>query len=387
MAALIKVLKYDDPTGKEIVHKFPESGAADITWGSQLVVKESQSAIFFREGRALDVFGPGTHTLTTNNVPLLNGIVEKFITGGDTPFNAEVFFVNQKVFTDLKWGTPQPIDLEDAKMGVVSLRAFGVFAIRVENPKLFVNDLVGTKSFYRTEELNEYMKKRITMNLTDLISNAYNSYFEIRKSTEALASALKIRVKEDFDKYGIELKDFIIESIKGSEEDEKTMNAFREAKRLDAVDQDKYMKRQTADAILKMADQKGGGAGGPMQAGLGLGMGMMLPQMMQQAMQPGGGAPQAAPMAPQPAAASAQAMMACPKCQTQVPATAKFCNGCGAQLGFMTCSKCQGQVPVGSKFCLNCGNSMAGVKCPHCQADLPGGSKFCTNCGKSTDQQ
>jgi len=381
MAAIVGVIKYDDPTGKEIVHRFPEHGQADITLGTQLVVKESQCAIFYRDGKALDVFGPGTHTLTTNNIPLLKGLIEKFVTDGQSPFNAEVYFVNQKVFTDLKWGSPQPIDLEDEKLGVVSLRVFGVYGIRIDNPRLFVNDLVGTKGFYKSDELNEYMRKRIVSSLTSLIARSYQSYFKIRQSQGDLESALKMIVKEDFDKYGIELKDFIIESIKGSEEDEKTMNAFRESKRLEAVDQDKYMKRQTADAVRAMADQPGGGAGGPMQAGLGLGMGMMLPQMMQQAMQPGAGAHQAA--APQ--AAPAQAMMACPKCQAQVPATAKFCNGCGSPLGSMTCSKCQAQVPMGSKFCLNCGNSMAGMKCPHCQADLPGGSRFCTSCGKSTE--
>jgi len=242
---------------------------------------------------------------------------------------------------------------------------------------------VGTKGFYKSDELNEYMRKRIVSSLTALIAKSYQSYFDIRKNQEDLESALKLIVKEDFDKYGIEIKDFIIESITGSDADQKTLEAMREAKRLDAVDQDKYMKRQTADAVRAMADQPGGGAGGPMQAGLGLGMGMMLPQMMQQAMQPGGGGAAHAASAASPQAA--QAMMACPKCQTQVPATAKFCNGCGSPLGSVTCAKCQAQVPMGSKFCLNCGNSMAGVKCPHCQADLPGGSKFCTNCGKSTE--
>lgn len=346
---LLDVIEYSDPTGNEIVHRIPEFGQADIKWGAQLIVRESQVAVFFRDGKALDTFGPGRYTLTTGNMPMLVGLL-KSIANGKTPFSSEVYFVNQKVFTDLKWGTPQPIDLKDPEFGWIPLRAFGTFSIRIEDPHLFLNNLVGTQGIYSTEPLNTFLKGSIRTHLNDLFGESFRSYAEIRRHFEELSGAMKMRLKEDFDKYGIDLRDFFIHDISLTEEAEKALGEVREAfvqrQKMSAIgDMGKYMQMKTAEAIGDMAKQPGGAAGGAMGMGAGLGVGMMMPQMMAQAMQQ---AQAAAPAAPAVEA---------------------------------TCPQCKSPVQAGARFCSSCGLSLAGAKCPSCQADLQPGAKFCSNCG------
>jgi membrane protease subunit (stomatin/prohibitin family) len=381
--AIIDVLEYSDPTGKEMIHKFPENGSADIKVGAQLIVQETQSAIFFRDGKALDVFGPGRHTLTTNNVPLLTDLIGKFVTDGKTPFSAVVYFVNQKEFTNLLWGTQTPIPLLDPKLGPIDLKGRGSYSVRIDDPKLFVSTIVGTQGFYRQDELDKFFKEIILTGLTTLIAKSFKDYFEVQKSLDDLAGAMKIRLKEDFESYGIELRKFNIAALTGDEESIKeSLKAMRETAQAEQqrLQMEKlgvnYVQKGSVDALKEMAKHDGGGNAG-MQLGAGLGMGLMMPGVIQQGMQQ----PLAAPIS-QPGAA----MVACPKCQAQAPATSKFCPGCGNQMGFVTCPHCGQSVPGGGKFCSGCGKPLvaAPAKCsnPECGADLQPGGKFCLNCGK-----
>ncbi|MBM3464923.1 MAG: SPFH domain-containing protein, partial [Armatimonadetes bacterium] len=307
MPRLLDVIEYHDPTGQEIVHKIPEMGPADIRMGAQLVVQETQAAVFFRDGRALDVFGPGRHTLTTQNLPLLDTVV-KFVAGGNTPFQAEVVFVNQKVFQDLKWGTPQPIDLTDPDLGWVSLRAFGSFSIRVFDPMKFITTLAAQQSTFDTSQLNSWLKGSIRTRLNDLLATNFTSYAKIRRDFEELSAAMKMKVKEDFAAYGIELRDFYIQDISVPPE---VQEAFKERAKMGALgDLNKYTQYQAAQAMRDMANNPNAG-GGAMGMGAGMGMGMMMPQMIQNAM--GGGqqaqapGPPAAPAAPAVGAAAGAA--------------------------------------------------------------------------------
>jgi membrane protease subunit (stomatin/prohibitin family) len=359
MGRIIDVIQYTDPTGNEIVHKFPEHGQADVRFGSQLIVNETQAAVFFRDGKALDVFGPGRHTLSTANLPFMEKVLN-FATQGQTPFTAEVCFISQKIFTDLKWGTPSPIDLQDPDLGWVSLRAFGTYSIRVGEPQLFVNTLVGTQGTYSSEVLSNFLRGSIRTHLNDLLSTSFKSYAQIRRDFEELAGAMKIKVKEDFEKYGIELRDFFIHDVSVPEE---VQEAFKERAKMGALgDMGKYMQFKSAQAIGDMAKQPGGAAGQVMGMGAGLGVGMMMPQMMQQAMQQSQ-QPQAAPMAPAApvaavAAAPAVAMRPCPGCTTAVPENARFCANCGTQLAGLKCPGCQTDVAAGAKFCASCGTKL-----------------------------
>lgn len=387
---ILDIVEYGSMGATEMVKKFPEAGAADIQWGAQLIVRETQAAVFFKDGKALDTFMPGRYTLTTNNIPLLAGFVQKFTQGGKTPFQAEVYFVNTKIFHDMKWGTPQPIDLQDPDLGWVSLRAFGTYSIKIIDAQLFVNTLVGTEGMYDTVTIEKFLKGSIRTHFNDLVSTSFQSYGKIRRDFEELSAAMKFKVKEDFEKYGLEIRDFFLQDISVPEE---VQEAFKERARMGALgDMGKYTQYKAATALGDMAKKPAGSGGDPMSAGMGLGMGMMMPQMMGQAMQGAMGGqqvgyaqqPQPQMQAPMQQAPPAQ-MMPCPNCQSQITAGAKFCPNCGQPTAppKPKCANCQTELNPDAKFCFNCGQPTAPPKalCPKCQAEVVPGAKFCAGCG------
>ncbi|HEV2856677.1 MAG TPA: SPFH domain-containing protein [Thermoanaerobaculia bacterium] len=300
------VIQYQDPTGETIVSRWPANGTAAIRLGSQLIVEESQQAVFFRDGKALDTFGPGRHTLATQNVPILASVFG-IPFGGKSPFQAAVFFVSTKTFLDLKWGTKEPVIFRDKDLSMVRLRAFGKFAVRVANAQVFVNTVVGSRGLYTTEGVENYFRDAIVARLTDVLGENLTSIFDLAKLYDELAMALKARVADDFTKYGIELVDLYMGAITPPEEVQKLID---ERSGMGAIgDMNAYMKFKTARAIGDAASQPGGGAGGTVGAGLGVGMGAglgaMLPGMMREAMQGGqGGGSPAAPSQAAPAAAA-----------------------------------------------------------------------------------
>lgn len=304
----MEVIEYHDPTGENMVARYPAQGTSAIRLGSQLIVEESQQAVFFRDGKALDTFGPGRHTLATQNVPILASIFGLPF-GGESPFQAAVVFVSTKTFLDLKWGTKEPVIFRDQELAMVRLRAFGKFAIRVVNAQLFVNSVVGTMGIYSTDRAEDYFRDAIVARLTDVLGENLTSIFDLPKLYDELAIALKSRVSDDFTKYGIELVDLFMGAITPPEEVQKLID---ERSGMAAVgDMNAYMKFKTARAIGDAASQggEGGLTGAGVGAGLGAGIGMMLPGMMREAMQGGGStAPQgAAPAAGGGGAAAAGA--------------------------------------------------------------------------------
>jgi membrane protease subunit (stomatin/prohibitin family) len=291
----MEVIEYHDPTGQTMVARYPSQGTSAIRLGSQLIVEESQQAVFFRDGKALDTFGPGRHTLATQNVPVLASIFG-IPFGGESPFQAAVVFVSTKTFLDLKWGTKEPVIFRDQELSMVRLRAFGKFAVRVVNAQLFVNSIVGTMGLYSTNGVEDYFRDAIVARLTDVLGENLTSIFDLPKLYDELAIGLKSRVADDFTKYGIELVDLFVGAITPPEEVQKLID---ERSGMAAVgDMNAYMKFKTARAIGDAAQQGGEGGGltgAGVGAGLGAGIGMMLPGMMREAMQGGGSsAPQGA---------------------------------------------------------------------------------------------
>jgi membrane protease subunit (stomatin/prohibitin family) len=351
MARIFDVIEYLDPSGRELVHRIPEQGSGDFRLGSQLIVRESQAAVFFRDGKALDTFGPGRHTISTNNIPLLTGLIS-IPFGGQTPFKAEVYFVNLKDFLDQKWGTPEPIALRDKELGLVRLRAFGTYSMQVADPQLFVNKVVGTRGIYETGQIADYLRSMIVTKTVDLLGETQTSVFDLPRMYEEIGAGVKAKAQEDFGALGITLKTLYITSISPTEE---TSKAIDERAAMGAIgNMQAYIQFKAARAMGDAAAAGGGGAAGSLAgAGVGLGAGVGMGAAMAGAI---GEAMRAGQQPAQPAAAT----VTCPNCGTANAAGARFCNNCGTQLGgSVKCPSCGTENPPTAKFCNKCGTKLA----------------------------
>ncbi len=267
----IDVIEWRDVAGNQVVHRWPEYGPGTVQLGAQLTVRESQEAIFYRDGKALDVFKVGRHTLTTANIPLL----QRFINipfGGETPFQAEVYFVNMRTFTDMKWGTASPVVFRDSELDMVRLRAFGAYTFRVGNSQLFVNEVVGTQHMYDTDAVSSWLRDFICARLNDVLGEVMDTVLDLPRYYDEIGSAMRARVGGDFQNYGLELIDFLIEAITPPDA---VLEMIDKRSGMGAVgDMDRFMKYQTAQAIGNMPDSEGGGGAAGMGMGLGAGVGM-----------------------------------------------------------------------------------------------------------------
>jgi membrane protease subunit (stomatin/prohibitin family) len=296
MPRFIDVVEFMDESGQEMVHRIPDRGPGDFRMGSQVIVRESQAAIFFRDGKALDVFGPGRHTITTGNIPLLIDLL-KLATRGKTPFQAEVYYVSTRQYLDQKWGTPEPVALRDADFGIVRLRAFGTYAMQIQDPQLFVNKIVGTQGYYETRQIEGYLRGIIITKMTDLLGELGRSVLDLPALYEEIGAGVKAKVQDDFAAVGIELRALYVNNISLPE---KVQEAIDERASIGALGgMQAYMQASAAQAMRDAAQQEGGGvlAGAGLGLGAGAGLGASMAQMMAQAMQPG--QQQAAPAQPQ----------------------------------------------------------------------------------------
>jgi len=298
MARIFDVVEFVDEAGTEIVHRIPQRGSGDFRIGSQVIVRDSQAAVFFRDGRSMDVFGPGSHTIATANIPVLVDFIGRAFSG-QTPFRAEVYFVSLREFTDLKWGTPTPITIKDPELGMARVQARGTYALQVADPALFVNKIVGTQGIYRTSDIQGFFRSVVLTKLTDLVGEIGKSVIELAGMAEEVTMGVRAKTDEEFAARGVTLTSVYVEYIGPTEE---TAKAIDERASMGALgDMQAYMQFQAARAMRDAAQQPGGAgmAGAGVGLGAGVGMGAAMAQMMTQSMQQPASAAPAAPATPQ----------------------------------------------------------------------------------------
>jgi membrane protease subunit (stomatin/prohibitin family) len=268
MARIFDVIEYPNEMKEEIVHRFPESGSGDFRIGSQVIVRESQSAVFFRDGKALDVFKAGRHTISTANVPLLVNLLGVAF-DGRSPFTAEVYFVSRREFLDRKWGTPQPIVMQTPGIGLgwLLLSGFGTYAYKVEDPQQFVTQVVGTQGVYDTVEIENDLRSRLLRSFSDFLGEMKGKYTTVQDiigNQEEISAAVRAKANDDFEARGLVLKGFVIANLTPSRT---TAEALRE---MGLLDTQAYTQLQAADAMREAAANPSGGAG--LTAGIGAGL-------------------------------------------------------------------------------------------------------------------
>ncbi len=351
--AILDLIEHANEGGDEIVHREPENESGEFRLGSQLVVRESQRAVFFRDGKALDVFSAGRHTLSTSNIPLLTAVIGLPF-GGESPFKAEVYFVAMREFTDLKWGSPQPLVYRDAELGMVRLRTFGTYSMRVDNPQLFVTQVVGSRGAFSTGAIEEFLRSIVINEFNDILGDVHTSLLDIQRMTRELADASRALLADDFSRLGLRLTTFQISAITPPEEVQRRID---ERSGMAAIgDLRAYTQFQTAQAIGDAANNPGT-AGDVASAGVGLGAGLGIGNAMAGALRDATTQSSTATTKDTANTGSAQTL-ACPNCKAQISADSKFCPNCGTDLQSKTCPKCSHENPPNTKFCGNCGTSL-----------------------------
>jgi len=292
MARIFDVIEYTDAMRHEMVHRIPERGSGDFRIGSQVIVRESQAAVFVRDGQALDTFRAGRHTITTANVPLLVNLVSKAFSNR-TPFTAEVYYVSLREFLNLGWGTKQPIIVRDPDFGAAALQGFGNYSIQVSNPQMFIAKIVGTGARFSTREIENMLRGVILEKLQDVVGELKLSVLDLAGMTEEIRAAVRAKAGEMFEQWGVTLKSVIINSLKPVDNQ---LEVLAEMGLVGAGRVQAFQAMQTAKATLEAAKQPGGGMAG---MGAGLGAGMAIAQQMTHGIM---GATQQPPPQQQPAA-------------------------------------------------------------------------------------
>ncbi len=279
----MEVIEFLDDSGTVLVKRMPDNGQLEIKWGSQLTVRESQDAVFFRDGKSLDVFTAGRHVLKTQNVPVVGKWVTSFGYGENSPFRAEVLFVGKQLFPNFKWGTKEPILFKDTELQMVRLRSYGSFSIQVHDSLLFVNKVAGTMGLYTTEVISDYLRGIIISKFNVVLARMLKTVFDIPASMDDLNLVMRTELHNDFEGLGLKLHDFYIQSISLPDEVQKMIDTRTGMNAMGNLDQ--YMKLKIADSLGDAA-KNNGAAGAGLGLGAGIGMGMALPNMIQQSINP-----------------------------------------------------------------------------------------------------
>ncbi len=375
----LEVLEWFDQSGKELSHRLPERGSGEFKLGAQAIVRDNQAAVFYSQGVACDALGPGRHTITTLNIPLLTKLLS-LPWGFTSPIRAEIYFINLKVFANLKWGTRDPVAFRDQELGLVRLRAHGIFNIQVTQPVLFVNSLVGTKPSYTIDELESYFSQVIVSRLNDYLGEQLDTLLNLPQKYSEMAEGLSQILTKDLATYGVALREMYINAITPPAD---VQQAIDEKSRLSLLGDNLpgLLQMKAAMALEKAAESEGAA-----QGGIGMGLGLLVPGLLSGVTtQPGGGGGSCGP-----AAGAGRPMQRCPECGMEIDAGARFCPNCGHQiLVLRQCSKCGKNLSPKAKFCPACGTPAGATpaprQCPECGAVNRPEAMFCNNCGKRID--
>ena len=288
----IDVIQWTEEGDGTLAWRFPMAGM-EIQNGGQLVVRESQMAVFVNEGKVADVFGPGTHTLTTQTLPVLT-YLKNWDKLFESPFKSDVYFFSTRQQIDQKWGTPQPITIRDKDFGAVRLRAFGNYAFRIEDPKLFNTEISGTRDVYPTADLDGQLRGLVLQNISNAIAASGIPFLDLAANQLEFAKALTAALAPEMAKLGLKLESMTVQSVSLPEELQKILDQ-KIGMGMVGNDMGKFMQYQTAQAIPKFAEG-GGGGGGIAGDAMGLGAGVALGQVLAQNLASGlqGQAPAAA---------------------------------------------------------------------------------------------
>lgn len=382
--AIINRVKYDGPNDGSswLVHKYPSE---QFVLGSQLIVNQGQEALFFKGGEAFDLFSPGTHTLKTGNLPLLNKLVNLPF-GGETPFSAEVYFANKTSRLDMNWGTSNPIPFEDPKYSVfLNLRAYGQYGISISDTRLFISRIIGAIPNGSTANyiiISRYFNGLINTKIKDItakymISNKI-SFLEISAHLDKLSLEYHKVIGEEFERFGLEILNFYVQSILPRDEDIALLKQRREevsSMKMELIElgRDFYAQRRSFDVLDKLAENPS--AGSMANAGLGLGIGLGAAGSVGNAFGNIAGNIN-------PSVNNVVESKLCPKCNAKLAKEAKFCGECGEKLQTeLICPHCGKNVNSNMKFCAECGGALRSIKCTSCGTENQPGMKFCGNCG------
>lgn len=372
--AIVDVLKFNSDASV-FAWKYPNSELA--TW-TQLIVNESQEAVLVKNGQMTDVFGPGKYVLSTDNIPVLQGIINLPF-GRRSPFSAEVWFINRAFSLDIKWGTTTPIQVQDPKYGVfVPLRAFGQFGIQIEDSRRFLTKLVGTMPFFNKQTLTDYFRglyvTRVKDRLSSCLVQSKISILEINSHLNEISQQLSEELRGELKEFGIHVTSFYVNDISAPENDpaiKQLKNALAKRAEMDILGYN-YQQERTFDTLNTAAGNQGA-AGTVMGAGMGLGMGFGMGNTMGGAMN-----------GMDKVMSTKEATVECPACHAAIGENVRFCPQCGAdtkkKAAALKCSACGAELPQDTKFCPQCGRKLH--LCSGCGCDMPDGAAACPNCGQ-----
>ena len=340
-------IEWADSSKNTLVYKYPfKNSGREVNDKSRLVVRESQCAVFVHKGKVTDVFGPGTYEMKTATFPILSKLVNwKY--GFENSIICDVYYINTKQFTNIKWGTKNPIIMRDTEFGSVRVRGFGAFSFKVDDPTIFLTELFGTNSSFTTEDIEEYLKTLLISTLTDAIGESKISLLDLAGNTEEFNTIVKSKVQGKFNSIGLKLVTLAIENMSVPQEVEKALD---ERTKLGILGDstDVLMKVSAAEAMKDAAKNPGGGMAG---AGVGLGAGLGMGQMFAEALK--------STSAPTEKAQKQEPTKECSSCGAKISKKAKFCPECGQkQESKAFCSECGAEVKPTAKFCPECGNKL-----------------------------